>query len=79
MDMKRIYIYLLALISVIGCTDIDNYTPDTNSDLTTYTAPFTLNLSEAGTKSFDENLKWHWESDDTILDTRIVAAELSIL
>lgn len=64
--MKRIYIYLLALISVIGCTEINNYTPDTNSDLTTYTAPFTLNLSEAGTKSFDENLKWHWESDDTI-------------
>ena len=64
--MKKLFTMILIAAAVVGCST------DINEDMSVkvgprYTAPFAVDLNETDARSFDADLNWVWDADDTIL------------
>ena len=59
-EMKKIFISILALAALVGCN-----TPVVENVVSTLSAPMEVSVS-GDTRVFDNDLKWSWQSDDTI-------------
>lgn len=69
--MKKIFISILALAALVGCN-----TPVAENAVSTLTAPMEISL-DGDTRVFDSELKWSWQSDDTIAALQ-VAGDMTV-
>ena len=63
--MKKIFALVLAAVAMVGCSN--DITEDTTVKMgPRYTAPMAIDMN-GDSRSFDADLNWVWDNDDTIL------------
>ena len=60
MTMKKIFVSIIALAALVGCN-----TSMVEEVVTTLSAPMEIAV-DGSSRVFDNDLKWSWQSDDTI-------------
>ena len=69
--MKKIFVAIIALAALVGCN-----TSVVEQVATTLSAPMEVSL-DGDTRIFDNDLKWSWQSDDTIAALQL-AGEMTV-
>ena len=75
--MKKILLYLVATIALVGCMNEETFVVDNPviDSYDSFSSPLEISVGDSQTKSFDENLKWTWEESDKIYGYQVAGGK----